>query len=137
MRPVLLDTNSYTAFKSSDEGVTEVLQLAEKIFLSPIVIGELLAGFDGGKRAERNKMEFQKFMESPRVFIPPIAADTATFFSQIYDSLKRKGRPIPTNDMWIAAQALEHGSVVCTFDRHFSFIEGLISGTSANQLFIF
>ena len=136
MRPVLFDTNAYTAFKRAAAAIVEVIQHAECIGISPIVIGELLAGFDGGNKAKQNRIELMKFMESSRIRVYPITLDTSHFFSQIFCSLKSKGKPIPTNDMWIAAQALEHGCVVCTFDKHFDAIEGLISGSTTADLFI-
>ena len=67
--------------------------------------------------------DLQKFLESSRIMVYPITLDTSIFFSQIYCSLKDKGKPIPTNDMWIAAQAFEYGCVVCTHDKHFGFID--------------
>jgi tRNA(fMet)-specific endonuclease VapC len=136
VRPVLFDTNAYASFKRSDSGILEVVQYAECLVISPIVIGELLAGFDGGDKAQQNKIELQKFLESSRITVYPLTLDTSHFFSQIYSSLKSKGKPIPTNDMWIASQALEHGCVVCTHDKHFSFIEGLISGSTSADLFV-
>lgn len=136
MRPVLFDTNAYTSFKRNDAAILEIVQHAECISISPVVIGELLAGFDGGNKAQQNKIELQKFLESSRITIYPITLDTSHFFSQIYCTLKNKGKPIPTNDMWIAAQALEHGCVICTYDKHFSFIEGLICGSNTADLFI-
>ena len=136
MRPVLFDTNAYTAFKRADAAIVEIVQHAEYIGISPIVIGELLAGFDGGNKAKQNRIELMKFMESSRIRVYPITLDTSHFFSQIFCSLKSKGKPIPTNDMWIAAQAQEHGCVVCTFDKHFDSIEGLISGNTAADLFM-
>jgi len=136
MRPVLLDTNVYTAFKRGEKAIIETIQNAEILCMSPIVIGELLAGFDGGTKTKKNRTELQSFLETSRVVIYPLTMDTSSFFSQIYCILKSKGRPIPTNDMWIAAQALEQGCVVCTYDKHFSFVEGLISGTTVSDLFI-
>lgn len=136
MRPLLLDTNAYAAFKRKDKEIIEIVQHAELIVISPIVMGELLSGFDGGNKAKQNKIELQAFLESSRVRVYPITLDTSHFFSQVYCALKSKGRPIPTNDMWIAAQALEHGCVVCTYDRHFDFIEGVVSGSTATDLFI-
>jgi len=136
MRPILFDTNAYASFKRNEAAIIEVVQHAELICISPIVIGELIAGFDGGSKAKQNKIELQKFLESSRMIVYPITLDTSHFFSQIYCTLKSKGKPIPTNDMWIASQALEHGCVVCTHDKHFSFIEGLISGSTATELFI-
>lgn len=136
MRPVLLDTNAYASFKKNEAPIIEIIQHAELIGISPIMIGELIAGFDGGTRSKQNKKELQKFLESSRVVIYSITLDTSYFFSQIYCTLKNKGKPIPTNDMWIAAQALENGCVVCTHDKHFSFIEGIISGSTAMDLFV-
>lgn len=136
MRPVLFDTNAYVSFKKNESPIIEIIQRAELICISPIVIGELIAGFDGGNKAKQNKLELQQFLESSRIVIYPLTIDTSCFFSQIFCSLKKKGKPIPTNDIWIASQALEHGCVVCTHDKHFSFIEGLISGNTAADLFL-
>src|ERR1700722_7061778 len=136
MRPVLFDTNAYASFKRNEAAIIEIVQHAELIGISPIVIGELIAGFDGGSKAKQNKIELQKFLESSRIIVYPITLDTSHFFSQIYCSLKSKGKPIPTNDLWIASQALEHGCVVCTHDKHFGFIDGLISGSTATDLFV-
>jgi tRNA(fMet)-specific endonuclease VapC len=137
MRPILFDTNAYTAFKCAAPDIVEIVQHAELIGITPIVIGELLSGFDGGgNKAKQNRAELQTFLESPRIRFFNISLDTSHFFSQIYCSLKTKGKPIPTNDMWIAAQALEHGCVVCTFDKHFKYIEGIIYGSSTESLFV-
>ena len=136
MRPILFDTNAYASFKRNDAAIIEIIKHAELIGISPVVIGELMAGFDGGNKAKQNKIELQKFLESSRIVIYPITLDTAHFFSQIFCILKSIGKPIPTNDMWIAAQALEHGCVVCTNDKHFGFVEGLISGDTTTDLFV-
>lgn len=134
MRPVLFDTNAYSALARADQSIVEILQFAEIIGFSPVVIGELLFGFDGGKLAKQNRQELQKFLESPRVKLFPITSDTSHFYSQICNSLKNKGKPIPTNDIWIAAQALEHGCVVCTYDKHFHAVEGLLVANSFAEL---
>lgn len=134
MRPIILDTNVYVSFKKNDPAILEVIRSAEVIGISPIVIGELIAGFDGGSKSKQNKIELQRFLESSRITVYPITLDTSQFFSQVFCSLRNKGKPIPTNDMWIAAQALEHGCVICTHDKHFSYIEGLIAGVSTADL---
>lgn len=130
MRPVIIDTNAYTAFMHADQDILDIIQLTETIAMSPIVLGELYAGFEGGNKAKKNRAELEEFLDSSRVKIYPITVDTSHFFSKIYMILKKKGRPIPTNDMWIAAQALEHGCVICTYDKHFSEIDGLLTVTS-------
>ena len=136
MRPVLIDTNAYTAFRKGQQSVFEVIQVAETLAISPIVLGELLSGFECGNKVKKNREELQQFIQSSRIRLFSITLDTANFYSQIYSSLKRKGKPIPTNDMWIAAHALENGCVLCSDDKHFKFIEGLISGTTLPELII-
>lgn len=134
MRPVLLDTNIFTALKKSDAPICQIVQSADTILMSAIVIGELLYGYDGGNKAKQNRQQLQQFLDSPRVKIISVTVDTAHFFSQVSLALKQKGKPIPTNDVWIAAQAFEHGSVVCTYDKHFHVIEGLSIATSLADL---
>lgn len=134
MRPVLIDTNAYSALKKADAEIVEIIQYADEIVMSPVVLGELYFGFDNGNRTKQNRQELQKFLESPRVTVLPILSETAHFFSQIVLSLSRKGTPIPSNDIWIAAQAMEHGCVVCTYDKHFRSIEGLAVASSVAEL---
>lgn len=136
MRPILIDTNAYVAFKRGDAAILEVIQYAECIAISPIVLGELLGGFECGNRTKKNRMELQQFLQSSRIKLLHITSDTANFYSQVYSSLKRKGKPIPSNDLWIAAQSLENGCVLCSYDGHFKGIEGLISGTTISELAI-
>jgi tRNA(fMet)-specific endonuclease VapC len=136
MRPIVLDTNAYTAYKRADAKMLEIIQSVEVIGISPIVLGELYFGFDGGNKSKQNRQELHQFLESPRVILYSITSDTAHFYSQIHSSLRRKGKPIPTNDIWIAALALEHGGVVCTYDKHFTEIEGLMVASSVFDLVI-
>lgn len=134
MRPVLIDTNAYAAFKIGNEEIIQIIHNAETLAISPIVLGELLAGFEGGNRGRQNRIELQEFLDSARIRMYSLTSETAYFFSQIYNSLKRKGKPIPTNDIWIAAQALEFGCIVCTFDKHFQQIDGLMTASSLADL---
>jgi predicted nucleic acid-binding protein len=136
MRPILLDTNAYSAFKRSDKTIAEVIQHAEIIAISPIVLGELLSGFDTGTKAKKNREDLQQFLNSSRIRVYPLTSDTANFYSEIYCSLKNKGKPIPTNDIWIAAQALENGCLICTYDKHFNSIDGILSGSTLAELII-
>lgn len=136
MRPILIDTNAYVAFKRGESPVIEIIQHAETLGISPIVLGELLAGFECGNKTKKNRTELHQFLQSSRIQVFQLTSDTANFYSQIYCSLRNKGTPIPSNDMWIAAQALEHGCVLCSHDRHFKTIEGLISGISLADLSI-
>ena len=128
MRPILIDTNAYTAFMLGDAAVVEVVAHAERICLNSIVLGELLGGFAAGTRESRNRAELARFMDSPRVEVVPVTAQTADSYALVYSSLRRKGQPIPTNDLWITASALEHGAALLTRDTHFGQIDGLRCG---------
>ena len=134
MKQILLDTNAYTAFKRGEQSAIEVIRLAETIGLSTIVLGELLSGFSAGQREARNRSELAVFLESNRVFIIPVDDKTAEYYAHIYLSLRRKGNPIPTNDLWIAAAALQHGLTVFTYDKHFFEIDGVIAVDSPESL---
>lgn len=128
MRPILIDTNAYTAFMLGDAAVVEVVAHAERIFLNSVVLGELLGGFAAGTREAKNRGELARFLESPRVEVMAVTAQTADSYALVYSGLRRKGQPIPTNDLWIAASALEHGAALLTRDAHFGQIDGLRCG---------
>lgn len=130
MRPIALDTNAYTAFKRGDAQVVAVLQHAPIIILCVTVLGELLGGFAAGQRESKNRSELTQFLNSPRVKIVSSTIATADLYALIYAALRRKGQPIPTNDLWIAASSLEHGAALLTHDAHFQNIDGLRAGGS-------
>lgn len=129
MRPILLDTNAYAAFKRGDEQIVAVLQHAPSIIVCVTVLGELLGGFAAGQRESANRSELTQFINTPRVMLVPSTAATADLYALVYAALRRKGQPIPTNDLWIAASSLEHGAALLTFDAHFQSIDGLRAGT--------
>ena len=128
MRQVLIDTNSYVAFKRGNPNAMEIVRLADRIGFSTVVLGELLAGFAGGQREGANRKELAEFMASPRVVVLPVGDRTAEYYGLVFQSLRRKGQPIPTNDLWIAATVLEHGLALFTYDKHFEAVEGILSG---------
>jgi tRNA(fMet)-specific endonuclease VapC len=122
---VLLDSNAYTHLAIGNQRVAEFVRRSEKILFSTIVAGELLYGFRHGSRFDANLRELGKFLESPQVELVPVAWTTSDRYSRIATSLRRKGRPIPTNDIWIAAQAMETGADLLSFDSHFDQVDGL------------
>lgn len=128
MRAIALDTNAYTAFKRGRPEAREIIREATTISLSVIVLGELLAGFAAGDRETLNRVELRKFLASPRVRVHSVNDTTAGFYARVYAALRRRGRPIPTNDLWIAASTLEHGCSLYSYDAHFASIDGLICG---------
>jgi len=119
MKRVLLDTSGYSAFMRGSSQAKLALQQAEEILVNPIVLGELFAGFRGGKLREENEQALGKFLSSPRVKVLDIDEDTAEYYAAILLSLKKSGKPIPTNDMWIAASAMQHSLRLLTTDAHY------------------
>lgn len=128
MRPIAIDSNAYTAFKRGDPAIVAVLQHAPSLIVSVTVLGELLAGFAAGNREGINRTELTQFLASQRVRVVPGTDATADLYALIYAALRRKGQPIPTNDLWIAANCLEHGAALLTLDAHFQAIDGLRAG---------
>ena len=125
MNRILLDTNAYTAFLTGDERVLNALTEAETAFLSAIVIGELYAGFCGGNRLKENKALLARFLQKSNVRVLDVTAETGEVFGQIKNALQKAGTPIPLNDVWLAAQAMETGSVIVSSDAHFDHVSGL------------
>ena len=89
-------------------------------------LGELHAGFRLGNRGAQNERELSSFLRSPRVSIVDVGDQTAVRYAEIVLFLRRAGRPIPTNDIWIAAGAMEHGLRIVTTDAHFTRLPQVI-----------
>jgi tRNA(fMet)-specific endonuclease VapC len=123
---VLLDTNAYVMFKRNQSDVVETIVRSELILISPIMLGELMFGFRNGTRFKQNLEELNNFLEHEIVELAQIGKITSDRYSRIAAKLKSKGRPIPTNDIWIAAQSMEHGAELITSDKHFEEIDGLV-----------
>ena len=83
-------------------------------------------GFRNGTRFKKNMGELNNFLEHEIVELLQIGEITSDRYSRIAAKLKSKGTPIPTNDIWIAAQAIEYGAELITSDRHFEKIDGLV-----------
>ncbi len=122
---VLLDSNAYVQLMQGSEKVAGIVRRAEEVLLSTIVLGELLYGFRHGSRYERNARAMRGFLDNPYVTLAPVGKTTADRYSRIAAALRAKGRPIPTNDIWIAAHAMETGADLVSADRHFEHVEGI------------
>jgi predicted nucleic acid-binding protein len=125
MKRLLLDTNVYVSFKRNNPTVIDLLQHADSIAINTVVLGELLAGFKGGLRETVNRAELDQFLDSPRVEFLMLDESSADFFALVFNNLKQIGKPVPTNDIWIAASAMQYGRTLATLDSHFSHIVGL------------
>ena len=124
---VLMDTSAYAAFRRGDPGVREAVQQADEIVFNPVVLGELKAGFLMGKNEKRNRAILRDFLSSPRAIIAEIDEETSERYAVIVQSLRMKGTPIPTNDLWIAASAMQHGLKILTTDKHYLEVPQIIT----------
>jgi tRNA(fMet)-specific endonuclease VapC len=125
---VALDTNRLTDLFRGDSNLTALLERCEEMWLPLFVIGEMKAGFLGGSQRQRNDALLSKLLVKERIGILLPGHETAEQFARLYVQLKRAGTPLPTNDIWIAALALEHNLTLITRDRHFEQIPQLLRG---------
>jgi len=125
VRSVLLDTNAFTALFRGDVVVWKAISTADNVFASVVAIGELESGFRGGSRDAENLEILERFLSKPTVETLAVTRETSECFGRIKNTLRKKGTPIPINDIWLAAQCVENGAVLVTYDRHFSAIDGL------------
>lgn len=122
MSRILLDTSAYAAFLRDHPGVKAALREAAEVFLSPVVLGELRAGFLKGSKPAANEKRLADFLSSPRCHVPAIDEETSHRYAAIHHHLRRQGTPVSPNDLWIAATAAQHGLRVVTLDGDFDRI---------------
>jgi predicted nucleic acid-binding protein len=125
MKKILLDTNAYVRFLRGDEKVMAYLAQADSVYMSVFVLGELYAGFRAGGKERENRQILERFLLKSTVTILEATIETADVFGLLMASLRKSGKPIPINDVWIAAHGLETGSILVTYDDHFAVIPGL------------
>ncbi len=126
MSKILIDTNIYSAFKVGNTDVIAILEEADEIHIPTVVLGELFAGFYLGSKTKNNIVELNDFLDNPWIEVVDVTIDIAEKYGFLVRVLKEGGNPIPTNDIWIAATALETGSKMMTFDKHFKSVPGII-----------
>jgi tRNA(fMet)-specific endonuclease VapC len=129
---IMLDTTAYVGFKRNDAETVDMISQAEQIFFSPVVLGELMFGFRNGLRFKENMADLNAFLDHESVWLVEVGKITSDRYSRIAVQLKQQGSPIPSNDIWIAAQSMELGAELITFDRHFEKISGLVCTILAN-----
>ena len=122
---VLLDSNAYSRLMRGDDQTAAVVRDATEILMSAVVVGELLYGFRNGSRFDRNVADLRSFLDNPYVSFVPVGPISADRYSRIAAALRAKGNPIPTNDVWIAAHAMETGADLVSADRHFEAVDGI------------
>jgi predicted nucleic acid-binding protein len=122
---LLLDTSALSALFVGRAEAVEAIREAGEIAVNPVVIGEVLAGWR--KTGGRYERDLRDFLEGPRVRVVDITETTGQHYAVIVEALRKAGTPVPTNDVWIAASAMEHGLTVLTADRHFGRIGQILS----------
>lgn len=120
----LLDSNILIRYLRGEMAVKEKVEDVDEIFLSTVVIGELLYGARHSARIQQNLEKIYQLAATYKLV--PCDFGTAEQYAIGKALLRQKGTPIPENDLWIAAQAIQHGLGLATVDRHFELIDGLV-----------
>ena len=122
---ILVDSNRYQDFCEGEPQAVHVIRRAAEIMIPFIVLGELRAGFACGRRSYKNEQTLTRFLNSPRVKQLFADEDTTHQYARLFRQLRKQGTPIPTNDLWIAALALQHDLLLFTRDNHFDHLPQL------------
>ena len=123
----MLDTSAYSALHRGHEPILQALRRSTTVAVPAIVLGELYSGFRAGTRWAENTAQLARFLSKPSVRILNVTEETALRYAAVDVYLRRRGRPIPRNDVWIAAVAIEHGLQLLTMDDHFREIPLLLT----------
>lgn len=116
---LILDTNAIIDLFGGNRAVDAEMRKAGRVMIPAVVCGEIQAGCQGGSQREVTTLRlFQALLDKPTVFVHPISQLTGDFYGKVYAFLRERGTPIPTNDIWIAATAMETGCAICTNDSH-------------------
>jgi predicted nucleic acid-binding protein len=120
---VILDTNALSAIADGDAKIEPFLREASEVAVPVIVLGE----FRFGIRRSRGRTQYERWLlESITSYrVLRVEEQTAEFYAEIRDELKRLGRPVSANDLWIAALTRQHGLPLMSRDRHFDAVPGL------------
>ncbi|MGA9017681.1 MAG: type II toxin-antitoxin system VapC family toxin [Candidatus Cybelea sp.] len=123
---IVLDTNRYGDLFVGLAQTVELIEHAETVFVPFVVLAELRAGFAFGRRQAENERVLRHFLS--RDGIATLFADDQTTqqYATIYRQLRKQGTPIPTNDMWLAALALQHDLALHDRDKHFDHLPQLV-----------
>ena len=123
---LLIDTSALSGYFHAHAGVGRAIQSSPYLFLNSIVCAEAHCGYRAGNSRLRNEKSLAEFITSARVEILSVTAETSLRYAEIWHYLRKTGRPIPQNDMWIAASAWEHGLTLLTLDQHFLLLPQIV-----------
>ena len=119
---MILDTNALSAFADEDPAILTILAQAEQVAVPVVVLGEYRYGI----AQSRNKAGYSTWLDNllPDCMVLDINEKTTLYYADIHLELRRAGRPIPTNDIWVAALSRQHRLSILSRDRHFDFVSG-------------
>lgn len=117
---MILDTNALSAFFDGDPGLLEILSGAKALYLPVVVLGEYRFGLQASRLRKEREPKLKAFAATCTVL--PVTESTTKSYATICHRLRQAGTPVPANDIWIAALALEYNLPVVTRDRHFENI---------------
>ena len=122
---LLIDSNRYRDLCAGAPEVLRLIQRAQEIRLPVVVLGELRAGFACGTRGRENERVLLRFLNSPRVQVLYADDTTTQHYANLLRQLRTQGTPIPSNDLWVAALAVQHGLTLLSRDEHFALLPQL------------
>ena len=123
MNTAIIDTNILIECFQRNRNISEAISQFDRILVCPAVLGEFKAGLDvNTRRGKKVKGLLDEFLDDPAVVFVTFTDETADYYARIFKTLKANGTPIPTNDIWIAASAIEHGASILASDEHFSYV---------------
>jgi tRNA(fMet)-specific endonuclease VapC len=119
---VILDTNALSAFADEDPAILTVLAKAEQLAIPVVVLGEYRYGI----ALSRKKAGYSTWLNNllADCMVLDVTAQTTLHYADINLELRQIGRPIPTNDIWVAALCRQYRLSLLSRDRHFDFVEG-------------
>lgn len=120
---MIVDTNALSAWRDGDSRLLSVIGPANMLVLPVISVGEYLYGVRNSRRRNENEAWLNQIVGALR--LASVTLETARVYASIRSMLDRKGRPIPANDTWIAALALQHRLPVLSRDTHFDAVDRL------------
>lgn len=123
MSRLALDTNAVSALFDGDAALLEVLDATERLALPSVVIGEYRYGLKRSRHHRQLEALLDALVADTEVLV--VDAESARVYADVREGLRQRGRPLPENDVWIAALCRQHGLDLVTRDGDFAHVEGL------------
>jgi tRNA(fMet)-specific endonuclease VapC len=120
---MILDTNALSAIADNQPGAVRIFAQAATIELPAIVLGEYRFGIAQSRRRNDYETWLEELIAATRVL--PVDDETSSHYARVRTELKKAGRPVPSNDLWIAALCRQHRLPLMSLDGHFDAVQGM------------